>query len=210
MAVPAITILDGNGAAKALGALQDANNNFIQSGTTDNGQATFRASIMYTLGVATPTAVIVMQGNAGKTIRFSKIALGGWATTEGCMKFKLSRRSTAGTLGSAALTAIPTQGKNDTASGASSLTISTVGTANYGTLGTLTSILDCGVVQFPKAATTGSGSAQPLNFAMPGQHLLLRGASDWLTIDGGADAGGDAVPAGGILLATIEWVEDGS
>lgn len=178
----------------------------------DAGQAYYRASILFTLGVATPTAVFVLQGSATKTVRIKMIKLQGWSTTSGVMKFKVSRRSTAGTLGSAVLTAIPTQGQNDKGTvAASTLTISSVGTANYTTLGTLTSIMDAGVVGFNKAAEVGNTT--PFISPTPmgnGQALILRGTSDWITVDGGADAGGDAVPAGGIVCAAFEWVEDGS
>src|SRR5262245_46525000 len=174
------------------------------------GIAAYRASILYTLGVATPTEVVVMQGSATKTIRLTKINVQGWSTTAGVMKWKLSRRTTAGTLGSAVLTAIPTQGKNDSGTvAAPTLTISTVGTANYGTVGTLGAILDCGVVGFNLAAQINNTIPwTPVMHAS--QAMVLRGTSDWLTLDGGADAGGDAVPAGGVALITVEWVEDAS
>lgn len=213
MAQPTLVIKDGNAAAQNMLVMQDAAGNNIPALTQDHDRAVYRAAIQFTLGVATPTAVFVLQGSATKTVRLRRIALQGWSTTSGVMKFKLSRRSTAGTLGSAVLTAIPTQGKNDTNSAAPSLTISSVGTANYGTLGTLTSILGAGVVGFNKAADVNV--APPLVWphgyqSDAGQSFVLRGTSDWITVDGGADAGGDAVPAGGILCAEFEWEEDAS
>lgn len=206
-----VAVKDGAGNTQSLATSTDAAGLQRYQFTPDNaGQAVYRASILYTLGVATPTEVVVMQGSATKTVRFTKIAVQGWSTTAGVMKWKLSRRTSAGTLGSAVLTAIPTQGKNDSGTAAAStLTVSTVGTANYGTVGTLGAILDCGVVGFNLAAQ--------INNSLPwvptqgaAQAFVLRGTSDWLTLDGGADAGGDAVPAGGVALITIEWVEDGS
>jgi hypothetical protein len=213
MAITPLVVKDGAGTNQNMTSFQDAASNQLPAVTLDHGRAVYRASILYTLAVATPTAVVVLQGSASKTIRIKRIGLQGWSTTSGVMKFKLSRRSTAGTVGSAVLTAIPTQGKNDTNSAASSLTISTVGTANYTTLGTLTSILACGVVGFNKAADTNA--APPVVWphgyqADAGQAFVLRGTSDWLTVDGGADAGGDAVPAGGILCFECEWEEDAS
>lgn len=179
----------------------------------DAGAAIYRASIFYTLGVATPTAIVVMQGSATKTIRIRRIELWGWSTTAGVMKMKASRRTTAGTIGSGVLTAIPTQGKNDSGTVASpTLTISTNGTANYTTLGTLSAILATGVVGFNLAAQVSNSTPViwPGGYGSATQSFVLRGTSDWITVDGGADSGGDAVPAGGILAFTCEWSEDAS
>jgi hypothetical protein len=208
-----LSVLDSTSTAKTLATQTDPAGVQAYAVTLDRpGIATYRASIMYTLGVATPTAVVVAQGSATKTIRFTMIKVQGWSTTAGVMKWKASRRTTAGTLGSAVLTAIPTQGKNDSGTVASpTLTVSTVGTANYGTLGTLSAILDCGVVGFNLAAQINNTIPWvPVSPATASQAFVLRGTSDWITLDGGADAGGDAVPAGGIALITLEWVEDAS
>jgi hypothetical protein len=156
--------------------------------------------------------VVVIQGSATKTIRLTYVKVQGWSTTAGVMKWKMSRRTTAGTLGSAVLTAIPTQGKNDSGTvAAPTAVLSTVGTANYTTVGTLSAILDCGVVGFNLAAQINNTVPWvPVSPATASQAMVLRGTSDWITLDGGADAGGDAVPAGGIALITVEWVEDAS
>lgn len=207
-----LTVLDGTSTARILTTHTDPASNQTYSVVTNDqaGGAVYRASILYTLGVATPTAVVVAQGSATKTIRLTLIKVQGWSTTAGVMKWKASRRTTAGTVGSAVLTAIPTQGKNDSGTVASpTLTISTVGTANYTTLGTLSAILDCGVVGFNLAAQINNTLPwMPVTSAR--EAFVLRGTSDWITLDGGADAGGDAVPAGGVALITVEWVEDAS
>ncbi len=207
-----LSVADSTGTAKILTTHTDPAGNQAYAIVTNDaaGQAVYRASILFTLGVATPTEVVVMQGSATKTIRLTYIKVQGWSTTAGVMKWKMCRRTTAGTLGSAVLTAIPTQGKNDSGTvAAPTLTISTVGTANYGTPGTLSAILDSGVVGFNLAAQIGNSFPwMPLQGARQG--IVLRGTSDWITLDGGADAGGDAVPAGGIANITVEWVEDGS
>ena len=208
-----LAVKDGTGAAQSLTTLTDPAGLERYAFTLDQaGAAFYRASILYTLSVATPTEVVVMQGSATKTIRISNIRVQGWSTTAGVMKWKMSRRSTAGTLGSAVLTAIPTQGKNDSGTvAASTLVISTVGTANYGTPGTLSAILDCGVVGFNLAAQINNTLPwAPVSAVNAAQAIVLRGTSDWITLDGGADAGGDAVPSGGVALITVEWSEDGS
>lgn len=206
-----LSVLNSTATATGLTTLTDPAGLQRYAVTLDGaGAAVYRASILFTLGVATPTEVVVMQGSATKTIRLTLIKVQGWSTTAGVMKWKASRRTTAGTLGSAVLTAIPTQGKNDSGTvAAPTLTISTVGTANYGTVGTLSAILDSGVVGFNLAAQIGNSLPwTPVKGAA--QALVLRGTSDWITLDGGADAGGDAVPAGGVALITVEWIEDAS
>lgn len=208
-----LAVLDSTATPKTLATLTDPAGVQRYAVSTDAvGSAVYRASILFTLGVATPTEVVVAQGSATKTIRFTLIKVQGWSTTAGVMKWKASRRTTAGTLGSAVLTAIPTQGKNDSGTvAAPTLTVSTVGTANYGTVGTLSAILDSGVVGFNLAAQIGNSVPWiPVSPANATQAFVLRGTSDWITLDGGADAGGDAVPAGGIACITLEWHEDAS
>lgn len=207
-----LTVKDGGNVSRILSTHTDPAGNQVYSVVHNDapGEAVYRASILFTLGVATPTEVVVLQGSATKTIRITKVNVQGWSTTAGTMKWKASRRSTAGTVGSAVLTAIPTQGKSDSGTVASpTLTVSTVGTANYTTVGTLSAILDCGLVGFNVAAQINNTVPwTPLAGAR--QAWVLRGTSDWITLDGGADAGGDAVPAGGVALITLEWCEDAS
>lgn len=197
---------DGNNNLQSAVSFTDLAGSNFTSTTGDSTAQTYRASMFYTLGVATPTAIVVMQGSGTKTVRVRSIRMFTATTSAGVMKFKLSRRSSGGTLGSAVLTAVPTQGKNDTASAAATMTISTVGTANYTTLGTLVSIMGSVPLLF-SATTQQSGGT---NFIPDGQAFVLRGASDYFTIDGGADSGGDAVPTGGIFGFTVEWIEDNS
>lgn len=204
-----LAIRDGNNAAQTVSAFADASGNIITSSTVDNTRSTYSASILYTLSVATPTTIIVMQGSATKTIRSISIHLEGWSTTVGSMKFKIARRTSAGTLGAAVLTAIPSIARHDTTNAAPTAVVSTVGTANYTTQGTLQGILNCGLVSFAVAAGV-SGSA-PFETDPMGQAFVLRGAGQWLTVNSGNDgAAGDAVPAGAVLLATLTWVEDDS
>lgn len=208
-----LSVLDSTATAKTLVTQTDPAGVQAYAVTLDRpGIAAYRASILYTLGVATPTEVVVLQGSSTKTVRLTYVKVQGWSTTAGTMKWKMSRRTTAGTLGSAVLTAIPTQGKNDSGTVASpTLTISTVGTANYGTVGTLSAILDAGLVGFNVAAQINNTLPWvPVSPATAAQGIVIRGTLDWVTLDGGADAGGDAVPAGGVALITVEWVEDAS
>lgn len=156
--------------------------------------------------VATPTAVLVIQGSATKTVAIKRICLSGGATAAGSMPFTAVRRSTAGTLGSAALTAV-TAGKLATANAAASAVVSTVGTANYTTLGTAVATMGAGrlsLVALGSAAT--SSSAVPLCWDFTNalnQPLILSGTGEYLTIDGN----GAAIPSGGVLDYEIETVE---
>lgn len=156
--------------------------------------------------VATPTAVIVVQGSASKTVGIKKICLSGGATAYGSMPFTLVRRSTAGTLGSAALTAV-TAGKLDTASADATAVVSTVGTANYTTLGTAVATLGAGrlsMVALGSAATSSGGAPLCWDFSNPlNQPLLLKGTSQYVTIEGN----GAAIPSGGVLDYEIETIE---
>jgi hypothetical protein len=156
--------------------------------------------------VATPTAVIVIQGSATKTVLIKSIKLSGAATAYGSMPFTLVRRSTAGTLGSAALTAV-TAGKLDTDNAAASAVVSTVGTANYTTLGTAVATLAAGRLNMPalgSAATSSAGNPLVWHFSDGfTQPLTLRGTGQYLTIEGN----GAAIPAGGVLDYEIETFE---
>lgn len=156
--------------------------------------------------VATPTSVLVIKGSATKTVAIKRVCLSGAATAAGSMPFTAVRRSTAGTLGSAVLTAV-TAGKLDTDNATATAVVSTVGTANYTTPGTAVATLGAGrlsMVALGSAAT--SSAAYPLcwDFSNPlNQGLVLKGVLDFLTIDGN----GAAIPGGGVLDYEIETAE---
>lgn len=103
--------------------------------SSDGSKATYQYSTSAFSMQATPTAFVVIQGSATKTLRIKRIRVAGVATAQGNMKIQLARWSTAGTLGSAALTAL-TAVKHDINDPAATAVVSTVGTANYGTEGT--------------------------------------------------------------------------
>jgi len=193
----------------ALGALQDPSGALSQCVTQDHSRATYRYCGIFTLSVATPTCVILIQGG-GNTARVRRVGLAGWATTEGVMRALATRRTTAPTLGSAVLTAVSASLVDPASSSSPTTIVSTVGTANITTQGTTGGILGCGVITFPKAATIGAGQnclAWPHGFQSDaGQSWVLRGSNNWISIE----LNGDAVPAGGVLLYEIEIEEDAS
>jgi hypothetical protein len=170
---------------------------------TEGQRATYRYAVTGFTPVATPTAFVVIQGSATKVVRIKRIKLTGIATATGNMPFVATRRSTAGTLGSAVLTPI-TAAKHDTNDVAATAVISTVGTANYGTLGTAAGQEMADRIPF---ATTATGTPTALVYDLSTRNdkpIILRGASDFITLDGNVGA----VPAGGIIDIEIETEED--
>jgi hypothetical protein len=166
-------------------------------------RATYRYAGLAFTPVATPTDVIQIQGSATKTLRITRIGIGGVATAQGNMPVQLVRRSTAGTLGSAVLTAV-TAAKTDTSDPAATGVVSTVGTANYTTLGTAVATLGASRLNMPAVGT--GAQPQRVVFVFFTAPLGRRGASDWL----GINLNGAAVPSGGVIDYEIEIQEDAS
>lgn len=167
-------------------------------------RATFRYAVQAFTPVATPTAFLVIAGSATKVIRVKRIKVGGVATSNGNMQVQASRWSTAGTLGSAVLTAL-TAVKHDTNDVAATAAVSTVGTANYTTQGTGNAVPFAADRIF--LATTATGATQQLIYDFSTRQdkpFILRGVTDILSLSGN----GSAVPAGGVLDIEVETEED--
>jgi hypothetical protein len=207
MALPEMTIKDGNGTNQTvnyhLGA--DGSATFVKS--TDGQLATYYGAGVDFAPVATPTAYILLQGSATKTIRIRRIRATGMATAYGEMKIKLARWSTAGTAGSAVLSSAVAALKADSANDAATAVRKTVGTANYTTEGTET-VASYGVLSFAPLTTAATSSdAVPWTFQAGWggeQALVLRGTSEFLAIGGD----GDALPSGGVIQYEICWTEE--
>ncbi|MGZ5028998.1 MAG: hypothetical protein ACXWAT_00855 [Methylobacter sp.] len=176
----------------------------VQAVSSDGTKATYRYAMPDFTPVATPTDILVIQGSATKTIRIKRIAVYGESTAAGSMGVQLVRRSTAGTLGSAVLTAV-TAGKHDTGDGAATAVISTVGTANYTTLGTSAGVMGAALLTFGNAGAVQSGVVWDYS-TRNDKAIILRGATDFLCIN----MNGDAVPTGGKVYFDIETEEDNS
>jgi hypothetical protein len=155
---------------------------------------------------ATPTVALVLQGSATKTIVVKRVKLSGGATAAGSMPVSLTKRSAAGTLGSAVLTGVAAT-KLDSLDAAATAVFSTVGTANYGTPGTSAGVVGIGrlnMVALGSAATSGEGAPLSFDFSAPNHKpLVLRGVAEFLTVD----FGGAAIPSGGVLDYEIEIEE---
>jgi len=176
----------------------------VSAVSSDGSKATYRYAAPDFVPVATPTDIIVIQGSATKTLRVKRIAVSGESTAAGAMGIQLVRRSTAGTLGSAVLTAV-TAGKHDTGDTAPTAVVSTVGTANYTTPGTSAGVVGAALLTFGNSGAVQSGVEW--NYATrQDKAIILRGTSDFLCIN----LNGDAVPTGGKLYFDIEMEEDSS
>ncbi len=184
----ALKIADANGAQQTVPTWIDAAYSYAPS-------ATFTP-------VATPTAMIVIQGAASTFTRVKRIALWGTATASGQVPIVVAKRSTAGTLGSAVLTAV-TAAPHSSASAASAATVSTVGTANYTTLGTIVGYLGGGRIYVTASGTpifTGSPVILEWGNRFDAPPMLLS-ATEFITIDG---LGGPTLPTAFTMEYQIE------
>jgi hypothetical protein len=187
--------------ATARTLIDDGSGNLIFGAKT-----TYRYSGIAFTPVATPTDFIVISGSATKTCRIKRIALSGVATSQGHIPLQLIKRTTAGTLGSAVLTAI-TAAKHDTNDAAPTCSVSTVGTANYTTLGTTQGVLAARRLNLP--AASGGTFYSPTEFEFSTRMdapVFLRGAAELIGINGN----GGALPAGTVIDYEIEIEEDNS
>lgn len=167
---------------------------------------TFRYCVQSFTAVATPTDIVVIQGSAvaNKRVLVKRVKIDGAATAAGSMPVQLIRRSAAGTLGSAVLTAI-TAAKHDSGDRAATATVSTVGTANITSLGASAGIIEAGRIQLMAAGSGASTTPFEAGFGDRfDKPVVLRGASEYLCIN----LSGAAIPAGGVLDITIETEED--
>jgi hypothetical protein len=198
------TIKDGAGTDRLI-ASRDISAT-VRSPVFDQDNAaspTYRAAGSAFAQVATPTVSFVIKGSATKTVRVKKIRIAGAATAAGSMPAVVAKCSDAGTVGSAVLTAI-TAVPLDSNDAAATGVVSTVGTANYTTppavIGTIGSGRLC-----MTALGTGVG-VQPLDFDFTQHAVVLRGILESVTIA----FNGAAIPSGGVIDYTVEWVEDAS
>ena len=174
--------------------------------STEGTKATYRAAALAFAAVATPTDIIIIQGSATRTVRIKSVTLAGAATAAGTMSAQLVRRSTAGTLGSAVLTAV-SPAKHDSADPTATAVVSTVGTANYTTVGTSAGVVGAARLQLTALATGLAAVPIVWDFAIrQDKAFVLRGVSEFLCVN----MSGIAIPVGGVIDFAIEWEEDGS
>lgn len=164
---------------------------------------TYRYAGVALAPVATPTDIIIIQGSATKTLIVKRVKICGAATAAGTMPATLTRRSTAGTIGSAVLTAV-TAAKHDSGQGAATGVVSTVGTANYTTVGTTAGNVGAGRLQMTALATGVAAIPLEWDFAnRDDKGIYLRGVLEHLCVN----LAGAALPAGGVVDYEIEIEE---
>jgi hypothetical protein len=173
---------------------------------SQSDRAHYRYAVPNFTPVAAPTEMFVIQGSATKTVGIRRIKVTGAATAAGSMQLTLTRRSSAGTLNTAVLTAV-TACKVQSGNAAASAVVSSVGTANYQTPGTVVAQAYAGrlsLVAIGSAATSSDCQPNTIDFGMPNDQMFtLSGVSEWLTIDGE----GSALPSGAKLDVSIDTVE---
>jgi hypothetical protein len=173
--------------------------------SSDGTKATYRYSVTGITPVATPTDVLVIQGSATKTGRIKYIKVGGKAGTGGQLTVQIIRRSTAGTLGSATLTAI-TAFQHDGNDAPATLTVSYVQTANYTTLGTAAGGHGGVKRMYLNVPATGPNTDAIWTFGDVVKAIELRGLNDFICLN----FNGDTVPASGVVDFELVIEEDGS
>jgi hypothetical protein len=164
---------------------------------------TYRYAGLAFAPVATPTDIIVIKGSATKTLIVKRIKICGAATAAGTMPAKIERRSDAGTVGSAVLTAVAAA-KHDSAQDAATGVVSTVGTANYTTVGTTAGVVGAGRLQMTALATGVAAIPLEWDFACrDDKGIYLRGILEFLCVN----LNGAALPSGGVVDYEIEIEE---
>lgn len=166
-------------------------------------KTTYRYSILGFAPVATPTDVLEIQGSATKTLRVRRIEITGIATAAGNMPVQLIRRSVADAT-SLVRTAIVAL-KTDTAFAAATAVVSSIGTANPGSLGTQVGGIGAAGRVCLSASGTGLG-VMPLVWSFDVAAVVLRGVADFIYLN----MNGAALPAGSAFDITITIEEDAS
>lgn len=153
--------------------------------------------------VATPTDWLIIQGSASKIVRLKRVTISGFATTAGDLIMSLRKASDAGTIGSAVLTAV-TATPHDSTNAAATAVVSTVGTANYGTIPTVVGTSIRYERCYLNIVTTGNTQTITWDFTTRGdQPPTLRSATEYLCIN----SAGGTLPAGTKLDWSIELEE---
>lgn len=170
---------------------------------------TYAASTTAFTPVATPTDFFNIFGSASKTILVTRVEVSGMtsAATAITMDLQLNKRSTTGTLGSAVLTGLTIVPVDSTYPTATAVP-STVGTANYTTLGTLVGVVAAQKLSLTLSPATATDFpiTRPTVFTfndLSEQGIILRGTSDQLALG----LNGATLPAATSLNVNVTWIE---
>lgn len=180
-----------------------------QSSAVGSSNFTYAASATAFTPVATPTDFFNIFGSSTKNILITRIEVSGMtsAATAITMDLQLIKRNTAGTLGSAVLTGL-TAVPVDSANPAATAVASTVGTANYTTLGTSVGVV--AARKIPLTLSPATATDFPISNVvvftfndLAEQGIVLRGTADQLALG----LNGATLPAGTSLDINITWEE---
>jgi hypothetical protein len=206
-----VTILDGAGSSKTLGTATDPAGVQRYQFTLDQaGVAAYRAAATFTPQATAAVTLITVTGSATKTVRITKIAVGGVSTANATVPIQVIR-STA--LGAGGTVVSPTPGKLDSGTVASATAVVSHYTTTLKAAGTSTSIGPLIVTRLYTQVVTTPTLSPTMNLVFPefggplNQGIVLRGTSDFLEIQN-TNAGN--LSAATVLDYIIEWTEDGS
>lgn len=168
--------------------------------TVDGQKATYSASVIDLVVAATPTDIVTITGSASKTVRITRIAIGGTLTTGAVRDVSLIKRSAANSGGtSATMTAVP----HDSNSAGATATVLSY-TANPTSLGAEVGDIRDYKIEFP--ATNLSSASNPFEVTFgdaSSQAVVLRGTSQVLAVNlEGNTANGSS------FNISIQWTEE--
>lgn len=211
MAFTPVVVKDGNNASQSMGAFQDAASINYPAYTLDSTMPHYRASGNFTPFATAALTVIKLTGSASKTVRVTRVAIGGVSTALSSSVFKLIRVSAIGAGGTGVN---PTIAKLDTTAGAATAVATHYTTAaNAADTTSEGALLHANVFTTTVTTPTVAYVEQHVLFpekagsAMGGQCIVLRGTSEILAITNVAPAN---LGAGTVLNYSIEWREDAS
>lgn len=165
----------------------------------DGQKVTYHAAKVSGTLVTGATDFCYITGSASKTVRVTRIAFAGSATTGVAVPFVVLKRSTANTAGTCATTTAVPLDSTDAAATA----VATYCTVNP-TTGTLVGNIEA---QTYFLAATATAPSSPLVFTfgtLPGERaLVLRGTSQVAALNANATA-----ISGGLADCTIDWTEE--
>lgn len=211
MAYTPVVARDGNNAAQSMGAFQDASSVNYPAVVLDSNMPHYRASANFTPFATAALTVVKLTGSASKTVRVTRVAIGGVSTALSVSVFKLIRVSA---IGAGGTLVSPTIAKLDTGAAAATAVASHYTTAaNAADTTAEGPLLHANVFTSTVTTPTVAYSDQQVLFpekgasALGGHCIVLRGTSEILAITNVAPAN---LAAGTVLNYTIEWREDAS
>jgi hypothetical protein len=206
VAISTFAFIGSEGTGDTAPVRADASGNYAPIHSSDSSSPHYSAGVGAFAAVATPTVFAILKGSATKTTRVKRITVSGAATAAGSLALVVEKCSDAGTLGSAALTTL-TAAPHDSNNAAATAVLSSVGTANYGTVPTAVGVLGAGRIQMAAlGSVTTSGAVAPfvLDFTTRSdQAVVLRGVAQTLTLS----CKGGTIPSGGVIDLSVEWEE---